>query len=173
MPEEGINSTNQFSTEETSSCWESIQYTRDNYRISNDRKLTLRHSFMLQQLIRYMRWAHLESMYWTWESILRLDWNRTPSNLLQFSCYILSITDGRWKLRALARLKRISLVLFKLGVKPLMADQALASLNSISIPYWRTRDNLSKMSVQGLYRPLWLFTCPTKVIFSSLSVSAW
>ena len=37
-----------------------------------------------------MRWTHWESMYWTCESILRLDWNRTPSNLLQFSCSIFS-----------------------------------------------------------------------------------
>jgi len=48
MLSEGINSTNQFSTEETPQA-ESIQYTRDNYRVSNDRKPRPRHSFMLQQ----------------------------------------------------------------------------------------------------------------------------
>ena len=36
--------------------------------------------------MRQRRQAHWEIIYWTWESILRLGWNRMPSNLLQFSC---------------------------------------------------------------------------------------
>jgi len=82
-PEEGINSTNQFSIEETSPCWKSIQYIRDNYRVSNDGKLTLRHSFVLQQLyqIKRRRWSILLSsyvkisvvnlLYWTFWTVFR------------------------------------------------------------------------------------------------------
>ena len=51
--------------------------------------------------IRYNRW---DSTFWSCMSIIQLDWNSTPSNLVQFSCSMLSLVGGRWKLCALGRL---------------------------------------------------------------------
>ena len=73
-----------------------------------------------------IRWVHWINMLWTCMSILKLNWKRTPSNLLQSSCLILSIAGGRWKHRALGRLKTISLVLARLSVRWLVNAQAQA-----------------------------------------------
>ena len=48
---------------------------------------------------RYIRWVHWDNMLRTCISILKLDWKRTLSNLLESSCSILSIAGGRWQQR--------------------------------------------------------------------------
>ena len=82
-------------------------------------------------------WVHWINMFWTCMSIWKLDWKRTPSNLLQSSCSILSIAGGRWKHRALGRLKTISLVLARLSVRWLVNAHALTWLNSTSRVWFR------------------------------------
>jgi len=57
----------------------------------------------------------------------------TPSNLVQFSCFILSIVGGRWKLRAVGRLKTMPLVLIRLSLSWLVNAHAFTWLNSTSI----------------------------------------
>jgi len=92
---------------------------------------------------RYIRCAHCDKMYWTWQSIFRLSWNNTPNNLTQLSCSISSRAGGIWKCSALGLLKTISLVLRALSRSLVTDAQTFTCSNSswilTSVCSWTTK----------------------------------